>query len=83
MFETFRKTMKELREIRQIIRNEASGAATEQRRIAFEAKQAERKAESRAYRRTFEWALRRKPNMSMAEFCKRFPVPERGGIGSQ
>ncbi len=82
MFGTFRNTMKELREIRQILHDNASGAIGERRWIAFETKQAACDVEMTAYRRKLERAFRRKPNMAVQEFIKRFPIPERKRTGA-
>jgi hypothetical protein len=82
MLQGLRNIIKELREIRQILRDNTSGASRE--RIAREVaeEQVEREAEARAYRRKIERALRRKPNMPFAELRRRFPVGDERRTGT-
>jgi hypothetical protein len=74
MFEQLKTTLRQLRDIRQILRDQNSGASRERMEHEFEEARAKREAESRAYRRKLERALRRKPNMTLAELHGRFPV---------
>jgi hypothetical protein len=74
LFSGIRKAINEIREIRQILRDRRLGVT--QARIEQEVAEqaAQRRADSIAYRKKIERALRRKPNMTVTELRKRFPV---------
>ena len=74
MFSGIRKAINEIREIRQILRDRRLGVtqAHIEQEVAEQA--AQRRADSTAYRKKIERALRRKPNMTVTELRKRFPV---------
>ena len=74
MIKTIRHIVSEIREIRQILDDRRTGVtqARIDREVAAEAEQF--RAESDAYRKKLEGALRRKPNMTFAESRRRFPV---------
>jgi multidrug resistance efflux pump len=74
MFEALRRAVRELREIRQNMRDEQSGVAQARREREFAEQEAQRETERRAFRRKLERAVRRKPDITLAELHKRFPV---------
>jgi hypothetical protein len=76
MFDGIRNAVREIGEIRQLLRDNATGVTQE--RIEREAteRRANREASIKAYQHKLDRALRHKPDMTFAELRKRFPISD-------